>query len=117
MKLGSERTAVQNPLIRYATEVGWTSLSPDEALRLRGGEEGRLLHDVFLTQVQRLNPDVVDRVRAEELAGRLTRVLPHIEGNLEAKTALEALFHSLLHHLMTGKVRVEDVAGELETVQ
>jgi len=91
VKLGSERTAVQNPLIRYATEVGWTYLSPDEALRLRGGEEGRLLRHVFLTQVQRLNPGVVDRVRAEELAKRLTRVLPRIEGNLEAWEYLRGL--------------------------
>ena len=91
VKLGSERTAVQKPLIRYATEVGWAYLSPDEALRLRGGEEGLLLHEVFLTQVQRLNPGVVDRVRAEELAGRLTRVLPRIEGNLEAWEYLRGL--------------------------
>ena len=38
MKLSSERTVVQNPLIRYATEAGWTYMSPDDALRLRRGE-------------------------------------------------------------------------------
>ena len=27
MKLSSERTVVQNPLIRYATEAGWTYMS------------------------------------------------------------------------------------------
>jgi len=39
--LTSERYTVQNPLIRYATQAGWEYLSPDEALRLRGGEDRR----------------------------------------------------------------------------
>ena len=34
---GDERGDVQNPLIKYATNVGWEYISPDEALRLRGG--------------------------------------------------------------------------------
>ena len=33
----SERTEVQNPLIRYASEIGWTYISQEEALTLRGG--------------------------------------------------------------------------------
>ncbi len=35
MSLGSERKTVQNPLIRYASEVGWTVVDRDEVLRLR----------------------------------------------------------------------------------
>jgi len=82
MTLGSERKAVQNPFIRYAREVGWTYLPPDDARRLRRGESGLLLHDVFVSQVIALNPGVVDLGRAEDLAARLTRVPPNIEGNL-----------------------------------
>ena len=33
----SERTEVQNPLLRYAAEIGWTYIAPDEVLTLRGG--------------------------------------------------------------------------------
>ena len=33
MPIGGERSAVQNPFIRYAVEAGWTYLSPDDALR------------------------------------------------------------------------------------
>ena len=33
------------------------------------------------------------------------------------KTALEAFFHSLLRHLMTGKVQVKSPASKLELVQ
>src|SRR5438270_225284 len=33
MSLSSEISAVQNPFIRYAVEVGWPSLSPEDDLR------------------------------------------------------------------------------------
>jgi type I restriction enzyme R subunit len=58
----SERQTVQNPFMRYAEGAGWIYLSPDEALRLRGGEESPILRSVLVEQVQRLNPGVVDSV-------------------------------------------------------
>lgn len=82
--LATERGAVQNPLMDYARQIGWTYISPEEAQRLRGGEEGLLLKDVFLTQSQRLNPGLLDFARAEDFSRRLARVLPRIEGNFEA---------------------------------
>ncbi|QIA27742.1 HsdR family type I site-specific deoxyribonuclease [Thermaerobacter sp. PB12/4term] len=92
MPLGNERAAVQNPLIRYAEEVGWRYLPPDEALRLRRGETGIVLHEVLVRQLQRLNPGVIDDVvKAEEVVGRLTRVMPSIEGNLQAWEWLKGL--------------------------
>ncbi|MCX7855897.1 MAG: HsdR family type I site-specific deoxyribonuclease, partial [Anaerolineae bacterium] len=91
MTLGSERRAVQNPFIRYAQEAGWTYLPPDEAKRLRRGETGLLLHEVFVSRVIALNPGVVDLQRAEDLAGRLARVPPNIEGNLQAWEYLKGL--------------------------
>ncbi len=39
----SERHTVQTPFIRYAEEAGWTYLPPEEARRLRGGEENPVL--------------------------------------------------------------------------
>ena len=44
MRLGGERHTVQEPLIRYAQEAGWTYLPPQEALRLRGGEAVSYTH-------------------------------------------------------------------------
>ena len=79
-----EKGAVQKPLVRYATDAGWTYLSPEEALRLRRGESGILLHEAFVGQLQKLNPGVVDLHRAEEVARRLTIVPPNVEGNLQA---------------------------------
>jgi type I restriction enzyme R subunit len=95
--LSSERAAVQAPLIRYATEAGWTYIDPDEALRLRQGGVGAqglaplLLWDIFIQRVQALNPGLVDHLKAEELGKRLTRVRPGIEGNLDAWEYLRGL--------------------------
>jgi type I restriction enzyme R subunit len=89
-KFGGERAAVQNPFIRYAVEVGWTYLPPEDALRLRGGPERVLLRPVFVEKVQQLNP-FIDAARAEDLARRIERVAPRIEGNLDAWEYLKGL--------------------------
>ncbi len=91
MVLGGERTAVQNPLLRYAEEAGWERISPEEAFRLRGGRTGIFLHEVLVNQLQRLNPGTVDRQRAEEIIKRLQRISPTKEGNLDAWEYLKGL--------------------------
>ena len=92
MVLGGERVAVQYPLIRYAQEAGWEYLPPEEALRLRGGKKsGLVLDDLLISQLQKLNPGVVDRQGAEEVVKRLLRVSPSIEGNLEAWEYMKGL--------------------------
>jgi type I restriction enzyme, R subunit len=90
-KLSSERYTVQNPLVRYAEEAGWSYLTPAEALRLRRGESSPILWDIFIEQAQRLNPGHVDHQEAEEVAKRLVRVPPTIEGNLQAWEFLKGL--------------------------
>jgi len=89
--LGSEAPAVQKPVIKYATEIGWEYLSPDAALRRRGGKPGFVLREFFINQMQRLNPDFMDHLLAEELIKRLERVPPTIEGNLVAWEYLKGL--------------------------
>ena len=91
MTLGGERRSVQQPLLRYAQEAGWRYLSPEEALRLRRGETGLVLHDVLMEQLQRLNPGVVDTQRAEDVIARLVRVAPTIGGNEQAWEYLKGL--------------------------
>ncbi|WP_448592233.1 type I restriction endonuclease subunit R [Thermoflexus hugenholtzii] len=92
MSLRSERRTVQNPLICYAEEAGWIHLSPEEAKRLRRGVDSPILWEVLIGQLQRLNPGVIDSpARAEEVARRLIRVPPSIEGNLEAWEYLRGL--------------------------
>jgi type I restriction enzyme R subunit len=92
MTLVSERRVVQNPLIRYAEEAGWTYLPPDEALRLRHGPEQPFLRDVLIAQLQRLNPGVITTVEeANEVIRQLGSLRPDIEGNREAWEYLKGL--------------------------
>lgn len=87
----SEGGVVQRPLIEYAGAAGWEYVAPHDALALRHGETGLLLHDIFVEQIQKLNPDVVDLDSAEDLASKLIRVRPNIEGNFDAWEYLAGL--------------------------
>ena len=92
MTLSSERRVVQNLLIRYAKEAGWTYLSPKDARRLRHGPEQPFLHDVLIAQLQRLNPGVITTVEeANEVIRHLGSLRPDIEGNREAWEYLKGL--------------------------
>ncbi len=77
----SERSAVQNPMIVYAQQLGWTYVPPNEALRLRGGETGRFFTDVLTAQLIALNPGVVDSSRAAEVIRQLSLLNANIQGN------------------------------------
>lgn len=61
------------------------------ALRLRRGDSGIVLHEVLAQQLERLNPGVMDSVRAKEVIRRLTSGHPSIEGNLQAWEYLKGL--------------------------
>ena len=91
MTTGSERSAVQNPFVRYASEVGWTYLTREEALELRGDESGIVFTDILVDQLQALNPSVVNRDRAVDLAHRVVRALPNIKGNEDVWEYLRGL--------------------------
>jgi type I restriction enzyme R subunit len=91
MPIGGEQAAVQNPFLRYATEAGWILLASDEALELRRGLTSPVLDTVLIDQLQKLNPGVMDRQRAEDSVGKIVRVRPTIEGNLDAWEFLKGL--------------------------
>ena len=78
--LSSEAGAVQYPLIKYATEVGWEQISQEEALRFRRGVTSPIFWDVFIDRVQALNPTTIDHNKAEDIAKKLIKVPPSIEG-------------------------------------
>ena len=84
MSLGSERKAVQDALIRYAGEVGWKYVPPEEALRLRGGERGLIFREVFREQLVKLNNGFFEPHYADELIKKIEELPPGIEGNLLA---------------------------------
>jgi len=80
----SERSAVQNPMLKYADAIGWKYVPPDEALRLRGGETGICFTEILKAELLRLNLGVVNEERAQEIIRRLNLLKPTIEGNAAA---------------------------------
>ncbi len=89
--LGGERSSVQNTLIEYATGIGWEYISPADALRVRNVKTGFVFREIFINQMQTLNPEFMNQQLAEELIKRLERVPPNIEGNLVAWEYLKGL--------------------------
>lgn len=89
--VASESGVVHGPLVDYAVAAGWQYISPQGAVPLRHGETGLLFRDIFVEQVQKLNPEVVSLEAAEGLAGKLIRIRPNVEGNFDAWEFLTGL--------------------------
>ncbi|HQG37331.1 MAG TPA: HsdR family type I site-specific deoxyribonuclease [Bacteroidales bacterium] len=105
--LGGERYSVQKPVIDYVQEqsaeyispdgtriflrLGWEYIKPDDALRLRGGSTGIVFREIFINQMQRLNPDFMDNLMAEDIIRKLGNILPNIEGNFTAWEYLKGI--------------------------
>ncbi|OGK78062.1 MAG: deoxyribonuclease HsdR [Candidatus Rokubacteria bacterium GWC2_70_16] len=81
--LASERLTVQEPLIRYAVEIGWAYLPPEQALTLRHGEGGTLLYATLRDRLVALNPGIVTVDAADAVIARIEGVRTNIEGNAE----------------------------------
>lgn len=82
----SERTEVQNPLIRYAAEIGWTYIAQDDALTLRGGETGLFFNEVLIDQLRQLNPRLT--FDPQSVLRQLENVRADIEGNYQVLLCL-----------------------------
>ncbi len=80
----SERSAVQRPMIKYAAEIGWQYLKPEQALQLRGGEKGLYFTEVLEAQLIQLNPGIVNNGRTEEIFRQLNLLRATMEGNRDA---------------------------------
>ena len=81
----TERSSVQNPIVEYATQIGWSYLSPEDTVRMRGGETGLILRQIFSSQVIRLNSDFANLETANIIVKRLENTITAtIEGNQKA---------------------------------
>ena len=84
----SERSAVQNPMLRYAQEIGWEYVTPGDALAFRGGDTGLYFTGILEAQLIRLNTGIVDLSRTPDILRRMNLLKPTIEGNEEAHSWL-----------------------------
>ena len=81
----SERSAVQEPMLKYADEIGWQVISPSEAMQMRGGDPTSLYFvDVLKAQLLKLNQGIVDESNRTEIVRQLNLLSPTLEGNRDA---------------------------------
>ena len=78
----SEASTVQFPMVRHAAKIGWTPLSPQEALRKRGGETEMLFRAELAAKLKAFNPWMTDRAIGSVIE-KIDAVPPTIEGNRE----------------------------------
>ena len=76
----TEASSVQFPMVRHAAEVGWTPISPKDALVLRGGEAGLLFRSEVERALRRFNPWLTDDA-VRSVVENLQALPPTIEGN------------------------------------
>ena len=80
----SEYTAVQEPMLHYADQIGWTHVSQAEAMQMRRGDTGLYFADVLEAQLMKLNTGILDESRCKEIMRRLNLIKPTLEGNQDA---------------------------------
>ncbi|MCG2726882.1 MAG: HsdR family type I site-specific deoxyribonuclease [Elusimicrobia bacterium] len=81
--LDNERLTVQNPIIKYAVDIGWAYLPPDKAVTLRGGESGVFIYETLRNKLIDLNPGIVSIENVDSIIGKIESVRNNIEGNCE----------------------------------
>ena len=79
----SERKIVQEPLIKYVKQIGWTYLNRDEAVALRQGEAGLFFYNILKEKLMNLNKGIINNEKANEIIKRLGNIKSSIEGNQE----------------------------------
>ena len=80
----AERSAVQNPMLKYADEIGWKPVSRLEAAQKRGDNTGLYFIDVLKAQLMKLNRGILDESRCDEIVRQLNLLNPALEGNQDA---------------------------------
>ena len=78
----TERRIVQFPMVRHAEEIGWTSLSPEEALGLRGGDAGLFFRAELEGVLRRFNSWMFDEA-IRSAVEKIEAIPPTIDGNRE----------------------------------
>ena len=80
----TEKGAVQRPILKYASEIGWQVVTQDDALSLREGETGLFFYPVLKEQLIKLNQKVITPENVTDVVNRLQNIRNTIEGNKEA---------------------------------
>lgn len=105
-KHATEQATVQNPLVKYAAELGWTYVSRDEAEQLRNGETGLFFYSLLKDRLLKFNP-FMDAADADEIIKRMENARPTIDGNysiLKFLRSEESIYHEKERRQLAVKV-------------
>ena len=81
----SEYEVVQEPMLRYSSQIGWTRVSRTQAMQRRGGDTAALYFtDILKVQLLKLNKGVLSESECAEVMRRLCLLRPTLEGNRDA---------------------------------
>ncbi|GJD22905.1 hypothetical protein RIVM261_078610 [Rivularia sp. IAM M-261] len=75
---------IYNHTLQYAQAAGWEYITPEYALAIRGSDKFTYLYPILENQLIKLNPDVVNTIRAKEIIRQFDLLKPTIEGNRDA---------------------------------
>ena len=78
----TEAGSIQFPMVQHAAEIGWTAISPQQAMRKRGSAAGMLFRDDLGAKLAQLNP-WMSEIAVRQVIERLEAIPPSIEGNRE----------------------------------
>ena len=81
--LATEAGAVQFPLVKHASEIGWTVVSDTDALSKRRGEGGLFFYEELTATLIALNPSFVTEENAPSIIQKLESLPNTIQGNRE----------------------------------
>ncbi len=94
----SERSAVQDPMLKYADEIGWQYIAPSDARRMRGGDtNASYFTDVLKTQLFKLNKGVVDDSNYDDVMRRISLLKPTLDGNKNALSWMHGRESTFVH--------------------
>ncbi len=76
-----EEKAVQEPMIKYAHQIGWEILDAEEAENQRNGITGLFLNSTLRDRIHRLNPGIQSDEEVDSVIRQFQLLKPTIEGN------------------------------------
>ena len=79
----TERRSVQNPILKYASQVGWQKISQEAALSFRRGEGGQLFYEILTERLKALNPGIINDSNVLDVVRQIENARSTIQGNRE----------------------------------
>ena len=80
----TEKSAVQDPMVKYCQQIGWDYVNYEKALELREGPSGLFFKEILKGKLLELNSGILSSENVDEVIRQLSLISPTIEGNKKA---------------------------------